>query len=127
MNINRIDLEHVTTLSFDEEEQLRDAEALRDYLNAIINEGRLHILLDLKNATYISSSVLGCFITTFRQLVQKGGKLKLASIRPNVANIFEMTRLDRIIEILSDRKTAYKSFGLQKSIDDDIDVEEFFL
>ncbi len=129
MSLIRIDHEHVTTLAFNEEEQLRDAEAIREYLNEIIEEGRIHILFDLENVTYVSSSVLGCFITTFQQLEKKGGKLKITNVRPNVVGVFEMTRLDRIIEILQDRETAYRSFGIQsekKSPDIDEEIQEIF-
>lgn len=100
----------VTVISFDEDEHLRDPEPVRDFMRRIIDEGNHQILVDLANVAYISSAVLGLWITLFRELKEKNGSLKLVNIQPSISHIFNITRLDRIIEMFNDRETAIKSF-----------------
>ncbi len=100
----------VCVVSFDEDEQLRDAEPLRDFIRELIDENNHYILMDMANVTYISSSVLGVLITTYRELQTKNGTLKLVNLQPSVSNLFSITRLDRIIEMFNDIETALKSF-----------------
>lgn len=106
----RTDEGGVTIISFNEDERLRDPEPLRVFLRQTIDEGHYQILLDLANVTYVCSAVLGLWITTFQELQKRKGNLKFVNIQPSISHIFNMTRLDRIIEMYNDRETALKSF-----------------
>lgn len=99
----------VTIFSF-EVDELRDPEPLRQAFMKQIQEGRKDFLIDLENVFYISSAVLGFFITLFKDLKDKGGRLKLVNAQPSVSSLFEITRLDRILEMYSDRGVAIRSF-----------------
>jgi len=99
----------VTILSF-EVDDLRDPELLRQLIFKQLQEGRKDFLIDLENVVYVSSAVLGFFITLYKDLKEQGGRLKLVNAQPSVSNLFEITRLDRILEMFSDRTTALNSF-----------------
>jgi len=100
----------VCVVSFDEDEQLRDPEPLREYIRELLDQGQNQILIDMANVTYISSSVLGVLITTYRELQSSNGTIKLVNVQPSVSNLFSITRIDRIIEMFNDIDTALKSF-----------------
>jgi len=110
MQINRMDYGSVTVLSFEEDEHLNEPETLQEAMKAAIAEGRSDFLIDLENVVYVSSSVLGFLITTFRQMQKTGGNLKLLHVQPCVSNVFRITRLDRILEIFNDLETALASY-----------------
>lgn len=110
MYIKRQDHDFVTILSFESDDQIRDPEPLREIISDICREGRKNILIDLENITFISSSVLGFLITSYQHLKNKDGQLKLLNVQPCVYNVFELTRIDRIIEMFNDRQTALQSF-----------------
>lgn len=110
MRLNRTDLDSVTIFSFEDEDQIRDPEFMRIAVETLRTENRYNILFDFANVHYISSSVLGFLITTFRELETIGGQLKLVNVQPSVANVFEITRLNRILEMYTDKETALKSF-----------------
>jgi len=99
----------VTILQF-ELEELRDPEPLRNAISLHLQEGRKDFLFDLENIVYISSSVLGLFITLYKDLKEQGGRLKLVNAQPSVTNLFEITRLDKILEMYNDRNVALQSF-----------------
>jgi len=111
MGVKRQDAGEVTVLSFAGVDQLYDPEQLRTLILEVVSKGRVKLLIDFANITYISSSILGCLITTYRELKEKNGHLKILNVQPGVSNVFVITRLDRIIEMFNDRETALKSFG----------------
>lgn len=100
----------VLVISFMEDDQLRDPDPLKDFIQKHVKEGNTKILLDLENVTYISSSMLGLFISISRDLSSNTGKIKILNPQPGISNVFRMTRLDRIFEMFNDRDTALKSF-----------------
>ena len=99
----------VTIITF-EVDDLRDPEPLRQAILKQLQDGRKDFLIDLENIVYISSAVLGFFITLYKDLKEQGGRLKLVNTQPSVSNLFEITRLDRILEMYCDRITALNSF-----------------
>lgn len=111
MEITRQDQGNITIFSFNGEDQFYDPEPLQKAIQTALDEGRIRLLIDFENIGYISSSVLGCLITTYRELKDKNGQLKVLNVQPGVSNVFEITRLNRIIEMFNDREKAIKSFG----------------
>lgn len=99
----------VTIISFDVDD-LREPEPLRQLIFKQLHEDRKDFLIDLESVVYVSSAVLGFFITLYKDLKEQGGRLKLVNAQPSVSNLFEITRLDRILEMYSDRTTALNSF-----------------
>lgn len=110
MGIHKFDCGNVVIVAFDMPNELLDPAELGECVQEEIERGRLNFLVDLQNVTYISSSVLGFFINTIVDLRKKGGTMKVFNVQPYVANIFEMTRVGRVIEIFNDQHTALQSF-----------------
>ncbi len=110
MQIQRVDQGGVTILQFQEDEQLLDPERLQTYLYELMDEKRYNVLIDIENVRYVSSSVLGLFITICKSAKQHGGEVKIVNAQPSVSNVFRMTRLDRVFEMFNDRKSAIASF-----------------
>ncbi len=102
-------LNSITIVSF-EMDELRDPEPLRNIVASHIKEGRKDFLINLENVIYISSSVLGLFITFHKELKEIDGCVKLVNAQPSVSSLLEMTRLDKILELFNDIKIAIKSF-----------------
>jgi len=104
------DWNSVSVVSFEVEDQFNDPEPLRQVITERMDAGCKDFLLDLENIVYMSSSSLGFIITLYQQLKREGGRLKLMNAQPSVSNLIEITRLDRILEMYSDRETALRSF-----------------
>ncbi len=111
MTINRKDENDISIFSFEDEEQLLEPDYLRESIHSAIAEGQLKILIDFENIQYISSSALGCLVTAYRELQQHEGVLKLVNVQPNITKLMGITRLDRVIEMFNDMRTATASFG----------------
>lgn len=94
------------------EPELNDSEPLVNSIQTALENNNTFILVDLGFVTHISSIVLGTLVTTFKNIKSQQGELKFLNVQPSVANIFNMTRLNRIFEIFNDKETALKSFPI---------------
>src|SRR3954464_319263 len=68
------------------------------------------LLLDFSNVDHLSSAALGMLINANNRIKQKNGQLRLANIKPQIYEVFVITKLNKLFRILPDRAEALKSF-----------------
>jgi anti-anti-sigma factor len=68
------------------------------------------VVVDLSRLLTVSSAFLDTIATIQQRLKSAGGALKVCGLRPAVAETFENTELDTILEVYPDEETALKSF-----------------
>jgi anti-sigma B factor antagonist len=68
------------------------------------------MLLNFGNVEYLSSAALGKLITLHKKVQANGGKLVLCNIDPQIYEVFEITRLDKLFKIKKDEQEALQSF-----------------
>jgi anti-anti-sigma factor len=86
------------------------AEIEKQINNVIQTESRSHLLLNLKDVEYMSSSGLRIFVSTMRILKESNRKLKLCNMNNAVKKIFEVVELMDMFDIFDDEDEALKSF-----------------
>jgi anti-sigma B factor antagonist len=64
------------------------------------------LVLNFRNVTNMSSSALGMLITLHKRVREASGQLRLCHIQPNIAEVFQITRLDEIFTICEDEDAA---------------------
>ena len=69
------------------------------------------LALDLSHLRFVDSSGLGAFISCLRRLNAKGGDLKLYGMSKQVRAVFELVRMDRILDIFATKDEAMVAFG----------------
>jgi len=67
---------------------------------------RQRIVLDLSGLEYVSSAGLRCFMLAAKEIGSHGGKIVLASLRPVVAEIFQISRFDMVFEVFPSVREA---------------------
>ncbi len=75
-----------------------------------IAEGSHHIIVDLHDVTFLSSSGLRALLLLARELRRKGGDLVLCSLQPQVAEVFRLTGFDQIFRLHHTREEAAAGF-----------------
>jgi anti-sigma B factor antagonist len=78
--------------------------------NLVDEDHREKIILDFTNVEYLSSAALGKLITMDKKVKASGGKLRLCSIRSDIKEVFKITRLDKLFQILDNRDKAIEGF-----------------
>jgi len=73
-------------------------------------DGRKRIVLDFSNVEYLSSAALGKLITLEKKAKSAGGKLRLCSIRPDIYEVFAITKLNQVFDIKEDVDQAVEGF-----------------
>jgi anti-sigma B factor antagonist len=76
------------------------AQEIRQPLLSLAKEiGAGHLSINLKGIEYITSSMLETLIQMNRHFKALGGKLTLHHLQPQVAEVFEVTKLTELFEI----------------------------
>jgi anti-sigma B factor antagonist len=81
-------------------------------LNSMIDErDNPKLLLDFANVDHLSSAALGMLINVNNRVKQKNGQLRLANIKPQIFEVFVITKLNKLFRILPTRDEALTSFA----------------
>ena len=81
-------------------------------LNGLI-EAKDHpkLVLDFATVEHLSSAALGMLINVNSKIKEQNGQLRLVNIRPQIFEVFVITRLNKLFKILSTRAEALASFN----------------
>ncbi|MDA0836031.1 MAG: STAS domain-containing protein [Planctomycetota bacterium] len=69
-------------------------------------DGRTKIVLDFTNVEYLSSAALGKLITMDKKVKKVKGKLRLCCIRPEIYEVFAITKLNKLFDIRDTQESA---------------------
>jgi anti-sigma B factor antagonist len=73
-------------------------------------DNRKQLLLSFANVEFLSSAALNKLIVLDRKLKAAGGKLALSNLRPEIQEVFAITRLNQLFEIQPNESEALKKF-----------------
>lgn len=107
------DIGDITVVNFVDKKILdeQNIQVIGEQLFQLVDElGRRKILLNFKNVEFLSSAALGKLITLNRKLQSAGGKLVLGEIDPQIYEVFEITKLNKLFTIVKDEQTGLQSF-----------------
>jgi anti-sigma B factor antagonist len=74
-------------------------------------ENRKSILLNFTGVEFLSSAALGKLITLDRKVKSHKGRLKLCNIRPEVLEVFQITKLNKVFDIRTEEAEAIAAFA----------------
>ena len=83
---------------------------LREAVNALLDEGRKAVILNLHGVSYMDSAGIGELVACYKRAREKGGELKLLNPSGKVEDLLQLTKLEEIFETFRDEATALKSF-----------------
>ena len=88
-----------------------NVQAMYEEIEGIISKKYvLKMVIDFKDVTHLSSAVIGKIIALHKKLAAEKGQLKLSGLNPVIRKVFEVTKVDKIIEIHDEIGSAVKSF-----------------
>ncbi len=80
-------------------------------LQSILDETEYpKLLLDFANVDHLSSAALGMLINLNQKIKQRNGQLRLANIKPQIYEVFVITKLNKLFKISANRAEAEGSF-----------------
>ncbi|MBK7405005.1 MAG: STAS domain-containing protein [Phycisphaerales bacterium] len=108
------DTQGVTQIEFIDRNILDEAniQAIGEEIGSIIDRSaKPQLLISFANVDHLSSAALGTLITVNTKIRNKGGRLCLANIDPQIYEVFVITRLNQLFDIKESTEEALKSFG----------------
>jgi len=73
-------------------------------------DDRRSLVLDFSHVEFLSSAALGKLLTLDRRLKTANGRLKLCCIRPEILEVFQITKLNKVFDIRADEQEAVAAF-----------------
>ncbi len=84
-----------------------NAQEFKDFLVSLIGQGERELILDLHQVEFMDSTALGVIVSIFKRLKEAGGKdLKLCGLSELVKELFEITRLHKVMKLFPSREEA---------------------
>jgi anti-sigma B factor antagonist len=75
------------------------ADALSTTLDETMEGGSLKIVVDLTDVLFMSSTGLGQIMRTYRVVRAGDGYIKIVNPQPLIADLFTITKLDKLLDI----------------------------
>ena len=103
----------VTVVHFRDQKIIEDMgiqELGQELFHLIDAENRKKLVLNFSSVKFLSSAALGKLITLDKKMKAQDGVLKLCSIRPEIYEVFAITRLNRLFDIKDDEADALAAF-----------------
>lgn len=69
------------------------------------------LVMNFQNVEFMSSVMIGHLVKLNRQCKADKIRLKLCSIRPEILEVFTITKLNKVFDICNDETSALESFG----------------
>lgn len=101
--------ENIVRIKFRGELQIEEVEQLKTEFNQFKNNNK-YFLFDLSEITLIDSSGLGYVVTCLKTARELDGDLKIIGLNNQAKLIFEITKVDSIIDIFEKESEAISSF-----------------
>lgn len=93
---------------------MANAREVRAAIHDLIEDGRIHLVLDLENVEFIDSSGLSVLVSTLKALQPLQGQVVLLRPSDGVRSLIELTRLHQIFAIFEDRDAALRELDPQR-------------
>ena len=77
---------------------------LKTILTSLVDEGSIHLMLDLRNVAFMDSSDLGVLVSVLRRTREKDGEVRLLCADNGVLKILRITGLDRAFAVSVERR-----------------------
>lgn len=107
------EVDNVTVVRF-KDRKILDELIIQDLyyeLVSLVGEQPKNLLLNFTNVEFLSSAALGKLIALHKKVERVGGVLKLTNIRPEIFDVFRITRLNEKFQILDEQEDALADFA----------------
>lgn len=88
----------------------RNADRFLEEVTALVNQGAHRMIIDCSELEIVSSAGLSALLRVHSRLREQGGTVKIAGVRGAVAQVLQITALNRVFDLHEDVGRAKLSF-----------------
>ncbi len=113
LNIDMETKQSVLLVRLEGELDHHTAETLKNKIeSALLERDIRHIVLNLKELSFMDSSGIGVILGRYKQIKEKQGEMIVCSISPQVKRLFDMSGLFKVIRLEDNEKHALQTLGV---------------
>ena len=69
------------------------------------------VVINFSSVTYVDSSGLATLVEILKNMKTYGGRMRLTNLSPKIKSLFEITKLEKLFEIMADEAEAISTFA----------------
>jgi anti-sigma B factor antagonist len=82
----------------------------RRWINDLLSRGRVQIVLNLHDVTYIDSAGIGVMVAKYLSVRLRGGDIKLLHLTSRSHRVMTITKLLTVFDVYDEEEAAVRSF-----------------
>jgi len=90
-----------------------ETDELRTAVADLVEQGNKNLIIDLSKVTYLNSTAIGVLVSAHTTYSRNKGHVKLCGINKNINNIFVITKLTMVFDVVESRDDAVKAFSVE--------------
>lgn len=107
MKVERKELNGINIIKLAGQIRISTQNEFKDLLDSLVIEnGGKTVIVNMDGIIYMNSAGLGIIIDTYKKFKEMNGKIVLCNLVPEIMNLFEVTKLNRFIEIYESESEA---------------------
>jgi len=108
----KIDIKNgLTVCSVDGEIDINSSPDIKKAFDKLISKKTPKIVINLSKVTYVDSSGLATLVEILKNMKAYGGRMRLTNLSPKIKSLFEITKLEKLFEIMADEAAAVSNFA----------------
>lgn len=108
-----VDLDRASVVRF-VDRKILDASQIEqlgaELVELVESKGKTQLLLNFEGVEFLSSAALNKLITLNSRVKRVAGTVRICNLHPQIREVFAITRLDRMFEIVKSEEAALKLF-----------------
>ena len=89
---------------------INTAPDIKKHFEKILSRKAPKIVINFSKVTYVDSSGLATLVEILKGMRVYGGKMRLSNLSPKIKSLFEITKLEKLFEIMADEAQAMSDF-----------------
>lgn len=84
---------------------------LLEMVTELAEQGHKKLIINFSKVKWVASTGLGILITVKTRFERDGGKLKLSNLNERVLSLFQVTKINTVMDTYASEEEAVASFG----------------
>src|SRR3990167_7079625 len=83
---------------------INTAPDIKKAFDKLISKKEPKVVINLTKVTYVDSSGLATLVEILKNMRGYGGRMRLTNLSPKIKSLFEITKLEKLFEIMADEE-----------------------
>ncbi len=105
------DFNGIPVLMLGEDIVTENVEEFNAVMLELVNNENYQFIINLENVNFMCSSGLGVIVSVFKRVRENKGDIKLVHMNDRIHRLFEITRLNKVIDSFNSIEQAAESFN----------------